>query len=1043
MFSLTAANARSVTSTFLSLLAFVFIGTTALASADSNREPGDPSPESHGELTASLVADEDPVARHLDHLAEQMEIHVAAALGGESQSEAWRVLRNHYVLVEAELKRQGAADLLERLRWDLHRLLELERLAHDPEALGRHLRRQEGRNVGDRVDAKVMYGSISGRVTSTAGAPIGGVLINASNALYFEFAYTDGDGQYTLSVPFGSYSVAVDSSNFVNELFDDIPCDFDCSFPNGDPVVVSADSQPEDVDFVLEKLGVIRGRVLDAQTLAPLPDILVSAWGGSVLLHRYKNAYTDQDGFFELAGLEAGSYPVSAGGAGYQTEAFDDVVCRVDPYLGLVCDDGTPQELTVDVGVVMEDIDFELRERGTISGRVTDAATGEGLPLVTVRFQTPDGAFWANTMTDQTGRYQSPGLVSYPYRVHTDNLDFYIDEIYDNVPCRRGEIVLDCDESAATAVQVEIDAETAGIDFALDLGGSVSGTVRQSLDGTGIEQAIVAIYDDALELVFSVPTEADGTYEIKGLPAGSYRLTASSSHHRGEVYGGVACGQYGDCPLEDGDTVDVQLRQRRDGIDFELDRLGSIRAQVVNRVTREPIPRAYSRVYDAQDFSFEEGEPADDSGFFEIDQLFPGEYYLVAEDSLGPHLTGVYPGVSCSLINGCDLEAGETIEVGLNEVVDGLEIGLELGGSIRGTAVDSITGLPVSFGNVIVYDGFWNRLYSRRISGTGEYSINSLTTGDYYLIVESYPFIAQVYGGGNCDPFSSCNPRNGAPIAVQVGLETTQIDFQLDPMDCQGIGHDLCLGSSRRFRTVAKWRDRDGNEGYANFERLTSDSGYFWFFDSDNIEGIVKVLDACVEPFDRYWVFAAGLTDVDVTLWVTDLGRRQTRTYINPQGEAFVPIQDTDAFETCPAGMSSPAAGSRIEPRGFEPVIEGGAPKSCAAGSGRLCLSGGRFSVEAFYRTSGGEEQLAAAQYLTNDSGYFWFFDENNVEVLVKVLDACTLFERFWVFGAGLTNVEVRLVVTDTETGEVRQYVNTQGNAFQPIQDTQAFSTCF
>ena len=44
---------------------------------------------------------------------------------------------------------------------------------------------------------------------------------------------------------------------------------------------------------------------------------------------------------------------------------------------------------------------------------------------------------------------------------------------------------------------------------------------------------------------------------------------------------------------------------------------------------------------------------------------------------------------------------------------------------------------------------------------------------------------------------------------------------------------------------------------------------------------------------------------------------------------------------------------------------------------------------------------------------------------------------------AGLTNVEVRLVVTDTETGQVQEYRNNSGTAFQPIQDTQAFATCF
>lgn len=34
--------------------------------------------------------------------------------------------------------------------------------------------------------------------------------------------------------------------------------------------------------------------------------------------------------------------------------------------------------------------------------------------------------------------------------------------------------------------------------------------------------------------------------------------------------------------------------------------------------------------------------------------------------------------------------------------------------------------------------------------------------------------------------------------------------------------------------------------------------------------------------------------------------------------------------------------------------------------------------------------------------GYFWFFEEDNVEVVLKVLDACSFTDRFWVFAAGL-----------------------------------------
>ena len=60
----------------------------------------------------------------------------------------------------------------------------------------------------------------------------------------------------------------------------------------------------------------------------------------------------------------------------------------------------------------------------------------------------------------------------------------------------------------------------------------------------------------------------------------------------------------------------------------------------------------------------------------------------------------------------------------------------------------------------------------------------------------------------------------------------------------------------------------------------------------------------------------------------------------------------------------------------------------------------------------------------------------------MKVLDACSFNDRFWVFASGLTNVEVRITVTDTETGRIRQYFNPEGKAFAPVQDVSAFATC-
>ena len=80
---------------------------------------------------------------------------------------------------------------------------------------------------------------------------------------------------------------------------------------------------------------------------------------------------------------------------------------------------------------------------------------------------------------------------------------------------------------------------------------------------------------------------------------------------------------------------------------------------------------------------------------------------------------------------------------------------------------------------------------------------------------------------------------------------------------------------------------------------LTADTGSFWFFDPSNVELLVKVLDGCPVA-NSFWVFAGGLTDVGVTLRVTDSHTGVLKTYTNTLGTAFQPIQDTGAFGACP-----------------------------------------------------------------------------------------------------------------------------------------------
>jgi hypothetical protein len=108
-----------------------------------------------------------------------------------------------------------------------------------------------------------------------------------------------------------------------------------------------------------------------------------------------------------------------------------------------------------------------------------------------------------------------------------------------------------------------------------------------------------------------------------------------------------------------------------------------------------------------------------------------------------------------------------------------------------------------------------------------------------------------------------------------------------------------------------------------------------------------------------------------------------------------------------------------------------------------ICFNQGRFQVVANWKTRAGQSGTGNVVRLTDESGYMWFFDPSNVEVVFKVIDACTLTHpAYWFFAGGLTNVEVSLTVTDTKTGVVKTYTNPQGTPFQPVQDNAAFGTC-
>lgn len=120
----------------------------------------------------------------------------------------------------------------------------------------------------------------------------------------------------------------------------------------------------------------------------------------------------------------------------------------------------------------------------------------------------------------------------------------------------------------------------------------------------------------------------------------------------------------------------------------------------------------------------------------------------------------------------------------------------------------------------------------------------------------------------------------------------------------------------------------------------------------------------------------------------------------------------------------------------------GGGGGGCTPNATTLCLNNSNFRVTATFATGAGQSGNGMAVAETTDTGMFWFFSANNIEMIIKVVNGCSLNSRYWVFAGGLTNVAVTITVTDTRNGTTRTYTNPQGVAFQPIQDTSAFATC-
>jgi hypothetical protein len=148
------------------------------------------------------------------------------------------------------------------------------------------------------------------------------------------------------------------------------------------------------------------------------------------------------------------------------------------------------------------------------------------------------------------------------------------------------------------------------------------------------------------------------------------------------------------------------------------------------------------------------------------------------------------------------------------------------------------------------------------------------------------PGLVAVWSFGPNDTFDNFD---GVIVGSVFGLA-------VPPPGCWDTTTQACLGD--RFVVTAVWASLTDSGTAVNAPAGSDDTAIFSFFDPDNWELLVKVLDACAIN-NRYWVFLAASTDQEYTVTVRDNLTGAEAVYANPLGTASPAVTDINALPVC------------------------------------------------------------------------------------------------------------------------------------------------
>lgn len=588
------------------------------------------------------------------------------------------------------------------------------------------------------IDATLpAYGAVSGTVTDgSTQTGVAGVTVAVLNYYGEQIAsaVTGAGGAYTVvGVPSGTYTVQ----------FAPIGTGGDYLPTSQTGVTVSNGAVTNGIDQALEAGGTVTGTVTDATSGSGLSGVTVTLYGQ---YQQYlASTTTGAGGTYSLPGLPTGTYEVGFSSGSY-----------VSTYYGGSQSLGAATPISVTAGQTTGSISQALPRAGQIAGRVTDAATGDGVDNVQVQIYDGSGSVIASTETSTAGDYSVTGILPGTYTASFtpgDSTSTFMTQWYGGSTT----------SAAATSFTVTADQTTTGIDAALSRGGIVSGTVTAATNGAALAGITVTVYNGNGTILGSTTTGTDGTYALGGLATGSYTIgfappASSGLNYLPQYYNNAAS-------TSSATSVAVTAGQTTAGIDAALQAGGQITGVVTDAATGKPIPNVTVELLTSS-YYFSTSTLTDGNGNYTFSGLPSGSYQVAFSISDGDYLAQNYNGQ-----NG--YEGYTSVTVAQGSTTAGIDAALDAPAQIQGTVTDAVTGSPVSGATVSTTGP--NGTIQTTTGSDGTYTLPNLYPGSYTVYFQNPSganYLSQYYNG-------AATSSDATPVSVGDGADVTGIDASL------------------------------------------------------------------------------------------------------------------------------------------------------------------------------------------------------------------------------------------------------------------------